>query len=87
MSVYSSVSVFLALIMAIIVAAQFKKAFEDARDNNAKLAGTAPATLVEDESEETAESKDEEEGEADGNAPEGTETNPPAEETGGTKEG
>ena len=72
--------------MAIIVAAQFKQAFEDARDNNAKLAGTASAPLIEDEPEETAENKGEDEDEADGNA-DGTETDPPAAETGGTKEG
>jgi len=71
------------------LAAQFKKAFEEARDNNVKLAGTASATLVEDEFEETAESngEGEDEDEADGNAHEGTETNQPAAETGGTKEG
>jgi hypothetical protein len=86
MLVYSPFSVFLALTMAIIVAAQFKQAFEDARDNNAKLAGTASAPLIEDEPEETAENKGEDEDEADGNA-DGTETDPPAAETGGTKEG
>ncbi|KAH9973024.1 hypothetical protein BGW80DRAFT_1311113 [Lactifluus volemus] len=60
------------------LAAQFKKAFEEARDNNVKLAGTASATL---------QGRGEDEDEADGNAHEGTETNQPAAETGGTKEG
>jgi len=55
-------------------AGQFKKAFEDARDNNMKLTNTAAA---EDKLEETLESKDESEGEA--NAPAPGETNPPVE--------
>jgi Ran-binding protein 1 len=60
-------------------AAQFKKAFEEARDNNAKLASSTAAAaspVAEDKPEETAESKDESEGEA--NAPAPGETNPPA---------
>lgn len=63
-------------------AAQFKKAFEDAQENNAKLASTTAATppAAEDKSEESAESKDESGGEA--NAPAPGETNPPAAETG-----
>ena len=58
-----------------LVAGQFKKAFEDARDNNIKLtnAGTAAA---EDKLEETQESKDESE---EANAPAPGETNPPVE--------
>jgi len=54
-------------------AGQFKKAFEDARDNNMKLTNT----VAEDKLEETLESKDESEGEA--NAPAPGETNPPVE--------
>jgi len=59
-------------------AGQFKKAFEDARENNTKLASTTAATsaAAEDKPEEVAESKDEGEGEA--NAPAPGETNPPA---------
>jgi len=60
-------------------AAQFKKAFEDARGNNAKLASSTAAATSEDKPEETAESKDESEGEA--NAPAPGQTNPPAEKT------
>ncbi|KAH8982386.1 ran/spi1 binding protein [Lactarius akahatsu] len=56
-------------------AGQFKKAFEDAQVNNAKLA-SASVAAAEEKSEETAESKDELEGEA--NAPAPGETNPPA---------
>ena len=69
-----------------LVAGQFKKAFEDARDNNAKLAGapsTAPSTAPppytrEEKHEETTESEGEDEDEAKGNAPAPSETNPPA---------
>ncbi len=62
------------------VAVQFKKAFEDARDNNAKLTGAPPPYTPEDKHEETAESgaKSEAEAEAKGNAPAPSETNPPA---------
>ncbi|KAF8506026.1 RanBP1 domain-containing protein [Russula emetica] len=60
------------------LAAQFKKAFEDARDNNAKLAGAPPPYTPEEKREETTESGDEGEGEAKGNAPTLSETNPPA---------
>jgi hypothetical protein len=66
------------------VAGQFKKAFEDARDNNAKLTGapsTAPPPYTREEKrEETADSdgEDEDEDEAKGNAPAPSETNPPA---------
>jgi hypothetical protein len=56
-----------------LVAGQFKKAFEDARDNNVKLTNTA----AEDRLEETLESNDENEGEA--NAPSSGETNSPVE--------
>jgi len=63
------------------VAGQFKKAFEDAQTNNAKLAGAPPPpyTAVE-KREETTESgtEDEGEGEAKGNVPASSETNPPA---------
>jgi Ran-binding protein 1 len=57
-------------------AGQFKKAFEDARDNNAKLTNSATAA-AEDRLEETLESNDENEGDA--NVPEPGETNPPVE--------
>jgi hypothetical protein len=57
-----------------LVAAQFKKAFEDARENNSKLASTTSASAL-DKSEETVESKDEDE--EDANSPEHGETNPP----------
>jgi hypothetical protein len=61
------------------VAEQFKKAFENAQDNNAKLAGvpsTAPPPYSEEEKhEETAESEDE----AEENAPASSETKPSAE--------
>ncbi|SRR6266436_2613361 len=72
------------------VAVQFKKAFEDARDNNAKLAGAPPPYSPKEKHEESAESGDEEQGEdrpaiqsfgtgeAKGNAPAPSETNPPA---------
>ncbi|KAF8484480.1 ran/spi1 binding protein [Russula ochroleuca] len=73
------------------LAGQFKKAFEDARDNNATLTGapssTAPSTAPppytrEENREETAESEsegeDEDEDEAKGNPPAPSETNPPA---------
>jgi len=50
---------------------QFKKEFENARDNNTKLASNATAT--EDKPEVTGESKDEEP-----NPPATEETNPPA---------
>jgi len=59
-------------------AAQFKKAFEDARVNNANLASSTAAAaspVDEDKPEETTESKDESEGEA--NAPAPGSTNPP----------
>ncbi|KAH9960482.1 RanBP1 domain-containing protein [Russula dissimulans] len=59
-------------------AALFKNAFEDARENNSKLAGTAAAASsppAEEKAEETAK------GVAEGNAPEPTETNPPAADT------
>jgi hypothetical protein len=73
--------------MAIVVAEQFKKAFEDARDNNINLASSAsaaPHPYVEDKAEEASGS----EGEEDGNAPLATETNPPAAKTGeDTREG
>lgn len=59
-----------------LVAGQFKKAFEDARDNNAKLTNSATAA-AEDRLEETLESNDENEGDA--NVPEPGETNPPVE--------
>jgi len=62
-------------------AAQFKKAFEDAQENNARLvSSTAAGTslVTEDKTEETVESKDEDEEEA--NSPAPGETNPPAEE-------
>ncbi|KAI9508659.1 ran/spi1 binding protein [Russula earlei] len=65
-------------------AGQFKKAFEDARENNAKLAGTAAAASpppVTEEKPEGTESEGEGEGEAEGNAPAPTETNAPAAET------
>jgi len=61
------------------LAEQFKKAFENAQDNNAKLAGvpsTAPPPYSEEEKhEETAESEDE----AEENAPASSETKPSAE--------
>jgi hypothetical protein len=82
MSVYppSTASVFLALTTAIVVAEKFKKAFESARDNNAKLAGVAAAPrTAEDDEVETAESDREDK--TDGNAPETTEENTPAAET------
>jgi len=64
------------------IAVQFKKAFEDARDNNAKLAGAPPAPpgTSEEKHEEAAESGSEGQGdsEAKGNAPASSETNPPA---------
>ena len=63
------------------VAGQFKKAFEDARENNAKLAragsAASPPPATEDEPEETSEDEGEGEGEAEGNAPAPTETNVP----------
>jgi len=65
------------------LAAQFKEAFEKARDNNAKLAGTPsaapPPYTREEKREDTVESGDESEGKAEGNAPASSETNPPAE--------
>lgn len=68
------------------VAGQFKKAFEDARENNAKLAGAgsaaSPPPATEDEPEETSEDEGEGEGEAEGNAPAPTETNVPDVKTG-----
>ena len=65
------------------VAVQFKKAFEDARDNNVKLAGAPPPYAPEEKREETTESgaEDEGEGEVKGNAPASGETNPPAGES------
>jgi len=64
-------------------AAQFKKAFEDARENNINLAHTAAAGSPPpaEKPEETAESEDESEDAAQGNVPETTETNPPAGDT------
>ena len=62
------------------VAGQFKKAFEDARDNNAKLAGAAPPPYTPEEKGEEADESDEEdedEGDAKGDAPAPSETNPP----------
>jgi len=56
-------------------AAQFKKAFEDARDNNTKLASSATAAATPIAEDKPEESKDEGEGEA--NAPAPGETNPP----------
>jgi len=68
------------------VAGQFKKAFEDARENNAKLAGVgsaaSPPPVAEDKSEGSIEDEDESEGEAEGNVPAPTETNAPDAETG-----
>jgi hypothetical protein len=69
-------------------AGQFKKAFEDARENNAKLAGAgsaaSPPRATEEKPEETAEDEDESDGEdeAEGNVPAPTETNVPGTETG-----
>jgi len=69
------------------VAVQFKKAFEDAQDNNAKLAGAPSPNTPEEKREETTESgaededEDEGEGEVKGNAPTPSETNPPAGES------
>jgi len=65
------------------VAVQFKKAFEDAQDNNAKLAGAPPPYTPEEKREETTGSgaEDEGEGEVEGNAPAPSETNPPAGES------
>jgi Ran-binding protein 1 len=69
------------------VAVQFKKAFESAQDNNAKLAGAPPPYTPEEKREETTESgaenedEDEGEGEGEGNAPAPSETNPPAGES------
>lgn len=65
------------------VAVQFKKAFEDARDNNAKLAGAPPPYTPEEKPEEASESGDEGEGEGEvkGNAPAPSETNPPGGES------
>jgi len=65
-------------------AAQFKKAFEDAQENNSKLSGTAVAASSPPAEEEKAEetSEDEGEGAAEGDAPEPTETNSPATDTG-----
>ncbi|KAN0126598.1 RanBP1 domain containing protein [Russula decolorans] len=61
------------------IAVQFKKAFEDARDNNIKLAGAPPPYTPEEKREETTESgaEDEDEDEVKGNAPASGETNPP----------
>jgi len=63
------------------LAGQFKKAFEDAQDNNAKLAGapsTAPPPYSEEEKhEETTDSEPEAEGKTEENA--SSEANPPAE--------
>lgn len=66
------------------VAGQFKEAFEKARDNNEKLAAPAPPPYTpEEKHEETTESGEvgEGDGEAKGNAPAPSETNPPAEES------
>ena len=69
-------------------AGQFKKAFEDARENNAKLAGAgsaaSPPRATEEKPEETAEDEDESDGEdeAEGNVPAPTATNVSGTETG-----
>ena len=67
-------------------AGQFKKEFEDARENNAKLAGVVPAAstppAADDKSEGTAEDEGNDEGKAEGNPPAYTETNAPDAETG-----
>lgn len=77
---YTPSSLFIPVLMLHLspVAAQFKKAFEGAQDNNAKLAGAPPPYTPEEKHEETTESGDEDEGEGDakGNAP--SESNPPA---------
>lgn len=59
-------------------AEQFKKAFEDARKNNAELAGASTAASHPPDAKEESEEAAEPEGEAEGNAPAPTETNPPA---------
>lgn len=69
--------------MAIVVALQFKKAFEDARNNNADLAGSAapaPHATGGEKLEETTDSEHEDEAEE--NEPEATETKPSAAGTG-----
>jgi len=65
------------------IALQFKKAFEDAQDNNAKLAGAPPPYTREEKREETVDSgaEGEGEGEVKGNAPAPSETSPPAGES------
>lgn len=82
---YTSSSLFTPILMLHLspVAVQFKKAFEDAQDNNAKLAGAPPPYTPEEKHEETSDSgtEDEGEGEAKGNAPAPSETNPPAGES------
>ncbi|KAI0291741.1 RanBP1 domain-containing protein [Russula brevipes] len=64
-------------------AAQFKKAFEDARENNIKLAGPAaaasPPPATEEEPEETAQAEDDDE--AEGDVRPSADSNPPAAET------
>jgi Ran-binding protein 1 len=84
---YTPSSLFTPILMLHLspVAVQFKKAFEDARDNNAKLAGATsapPPYTPEEKHEETSEEEEEDEGEgegeAKGNAPAPSETNPPA---------
>jgi hypothetical protein len=66
------------------VAVQFKKAFEDAQGNNAKLAGAPPPYTPEEKCEghtDESEDEDEDEGEVKGNAPAPSETNPPVGES------
>jgi hypothetical protein len=71
------------MIRSLPVAAQFKKAFEDARENNIKLAGAAaaasPPPATEEEPEETAQAESDDG--AEGDVPASTESNPPAAET------
>jgi hypothetical protein len=69
------------------VAGQFKKAFEDARENNAKLAGAGSAASpprATEKPEETAEDESESDGEdeAEGNANAPAESDVPGTETG-----
>jgi hypothetical protein len=71
------------MLRSLPVAAQFKKAFEDARENNIKLAGAAtaasPPPATEEEPEETAQAEGD--GDAEGGVPASTESDPPAAET------
>jgi Ran-binding protein 1 len=84
---YTSSSLFTPILMLHLspVAVQFKKAFEDAQENNAKLAGAPPPYTPEEKHEETSESGAEDGGEgedeAKGNAPAPSETNPPSGES------